>query len=265
VSDPRANKALGQHFLKDQKVIDQICNDFKSKAASLIEVGPGPGALTHQLHQSHLPMVVIERDQRFIASLQELLGENNVTHNDALEIDLEALFTQQLGQSPLWLVSNLPYNVSTPLLVKFIQCPSIKFMTLMFQKEVAQKVLDFSKSKNPMGSLMALTQTYFETRLLCQVPPGAFSPPPEVNSTVLSLNRLEKPKIALTQFKNFERFLRQLFQHKRKQSLSILKAYFPEPRLRQAFHSIGIKAEQRAESFTLEQVQNLFSVLTEDQ
>jgi 16S rRNA (adenine1518-N6/adenine1519-N6)-dimethyltransferase len=265
MSDPRANKALGQHFLKDSKVIDSICHDFTAVASSLIEIGPGPGALTTQLHQQGKPLLVIERDQRFITDLQNLLGADQVIHQDALEVDLEKIILERDYQSPIWLVSNLPYNVSTPLLVKFIQCPSLRYMTLMFQKEVAQKVFDFSKSKNPMGSLMALTLTYFEAKLLCQVPPGAFNPPPEVNSTVLSFSRIEHPKIPLSNFLVFERFLRQLFQHKRKQSLSILKAYFPEPRLRHSFHAVGIKAEQRAESFTLEQVQDLFMALTEDE
>lgn len=265
MTQPRANKALGQHFLQDSKVIQSICQDFKSVSKSIIEIGPGPGALTNVLSQQGLPMMVIERDQRFIADLQKLLGEKNVIHHDALEVDLEQIIHDQQLKSPVWLVSNLPYNVSTPLLVKFLQCPSLSFMTLMFQKEVAQKVFDFSKAKNPMGSLMALSLTYFESKLLCQVPPGAFIPPPEVNSTVLSFKRIEQPRISLKHIKIFERFLRQLFQHKRKQSLSAMKAHYPEPRLKHAFHHVGIKAEQRAESFSLEQIQNLFLALTEDE
>lgn len=260
---PRANKGLGQHFLRDSKVIERICNDFAEEARGLIEIGPGPQALTRELARLDKPFFVVEKDARFEGPLQELLGADHVVLADALEVDLASEIQKRQHPGPIWLVSNLPYNVSVPLLLRFIQTPAIEYMTLMFQKEVAQKVFDFTHGKNPMGSLMALTQTYFEVKLLCQVPPGAFVPPPEVNSTVLSLKRRAEPPLPLNGFPSFEKFLRQVFQFKRKQVLTVLKSSYPEPRVREALYRVGLAPEQRAESFTLDQLQNLYLAITE--
>lgn len=259
---PYAKKNLGQHFLKDDKVISLITENFKNEAHSLIEIGPGPGALTRPLAAHKKPMIVVERDWRFIDDLKSLLGPQNVIHNDALEVNLESLIEEQQLPSPRWLVSNLPYNISSPLLVKFLKIPTIDMMTLMFQREVAQKVFDFTQGKNGMGSLMALSQTYCDCRLLCQVPPGAFRPPPEVQSTVLSFKRKSDPPIPLDQFDHFESFLRKLFQFKRKQARGVLKSYYPIELIDHAFEHCQIDPNQRAESFTLTQLQNLFQSLT---
>jgi 16S rRNA (adenine1518-N6/adenine1519-N6)-dimethyltransferase len=258
---PYAKKNLGQHFLKEQKVISAITEDYASEAGSIIEIGPGPGALTQPLAALNLPMAVVERDWRFIDDLKTLLGEKRVVHNDALEVNLEELIEEQELPAPVWLVSNLPYNVSTPLLVKFLKIPAIKMMTLMFQREVAQKVFDFTEGKNAMGSLMALSQTYCDVKLLIQAPPGCFQPPPEVHSTVLSFKRIEEPVIALSELGAFEQFLRELFSFKRKQVQKVLRSSFEESLVHAALLQCGLKPDQRAESFTLDQVQQLFNAL----
>ncbi|ATH07049.1 ribosomal RNA small subunit methyltransferase A [Halobacteriovorax marinus] len=261
---PWADKNLGQHFLRSQNVIDSITNDFKEEAQAIIEVGPGPGILTEFLAKHELPFFVIEKDKRFPEYLEQFIPSEAITLSDALEIHLEDFFEQkEISNKDIWLVSNLPYNVSVPLLISFIKAPQIKYMTLMFQREVADKVISFMnpKKNKSMGSLLVLSQTYFDVSVLCQAPPGAFQPPPKVDSTVVSFKRRENPVIALSEFKQFESFLRKLFQFKRKQLGSVLKSHYSPEKLADAFEKSGVLRTDRAESFSLEIIQNLYKEL----
>lgn len=262
---PVAKKALGQHFLVDQKVITKITDDFADVSEAIVEVGPGPGILSEGLSQHKLPFHVIDKDERFPEYLKEFLPQENIHITDALEWDFEAGFKEwQWQEKTIWLVSNLPYNVSTPLLIKFLQAPSLKYMTLMFQREVADKIFAFDTRKGKaMNSLMALSQTYFDVSLLCKVPPGAFSPPPKVDSAVLSFKRREDSPVALSDFKKFEKFLRHLFQFKRKQMGKILKSNYSGEALERTWSALGLSPTTRAEALNLEEIQKLYSTLEE--
>jgi 16S rRNA (adenine1518-N6/adenine1519-N6)-dimethyltransferase len=263
---PVAKKALGQHFLVDQKIISKITDDFSQESEAIVEVGPGPGILSEGLSKHELPFQVIDKDERFPEYLKEFLPEENIHITDALEWDFEGGFKDWGWQEKtIWLVSNLPYNVSTPLLINFLQAPSIKYMTLMFQREVADKVfaIDTRKGK-AMNSLMALSQTYFDVGLLCKVPPGAFSPPPKVDSAVLSFKRKDTPIVPLADFKSFERFLRHLFQFKRKQMGKILKSNYSIECLEKTWNELSLSPQTRAEALTLEDIQKLYQTLKEN-
>ncbi len=245
----KANKDLGQHFLKDQNIISKICSDHPGETCGILEIGPGPGILTNRLAGLKRPYHVIEKDSRFEEMLNSLLNPDQITIGDALDEDLNFFDTT-------WLVSNLPYNVASPLLVKFLKLKNIKFMTLMFQKEVGNRILT-----TDMNSLGALSQNYFEISTLCQVPPGAFSPPPKVNSIVLSFKRRENPKVPLEQFEAFEKFLRTLFKMRRKQMGNVLKSDFEKDKVAKALNEINIKISERAENLTLENVIELYKRL----
>jgi 16S rRNA (adenine1518-N6/adenine1519-N6)-dimethyltransferase len=262
-SFPEANKSLGQHFLRDERAKAAIANDFADRARAIIEVGPGPGVLTQGLAAHGLPITLVEKDARFPELLKEFVAEENIILTDALEVNWEELIGARFGAGPgIWLASNLPYNVATPLLVAFLQAPSLSFMTLMFQREVADKVFAFdTREGKEMNSLMSLTQTFFDVKLLTKLPPGAFSPPPKVDSAVLSFERKENPVIEPGQFLIFETFLRKLFAHRRKQAQGVLKSYYTQEAIAAAFESAGIIHTARAESFKLEQVQLLFKLL----
>lgn len=263
---PQANKTLGQHFLVDKKVISKITEDFKEEAKAIVEVGPGPGILTENLSAHQLPLHVIDKDERFPEYLKKFVDEDKIHITDALEWDLEAGFKEwEYPENYIWMVSNLPYNVSTPLLIQFLKAPSLKYMTLMFQREVADKVFPIdTRVGKAMNSLLALSQTYFEVSLLCKVPPGAFNPPPKVDSAVLSFTRRDQPKVALENFKSFESFLRTLFQFKRKQMGSNLKSRYPKEKLEKALSQCGLERSQRAESLKLEDIQNLYIELEQE-
>jgi 16S rRNA (adenine1518-N6/adenine1519-N6)-dimethyltransferase len=261
---PKANKALGQHFLIDQDIIRKITMDFAERAKAIIEVGPGPGVLTKDLAAHKLPLHVVDKDERFPEYLKEFLSEESIHIEDALAFDFEAAFDlwSWSDLAPIWLVSNLPYNVSTPLLVKFLQVEKISLMTLMFQREVADKAFPIDTRKGKaMNSLMALCQTFFAVELLCKVPPGAFDPPPKVDSAVLSFERLENTVIPLQQFKAFEKYLRKVFAQKRKQLGTVLKPHYKAELLANAFEENGILRTVRAESLELSDIQNLFKSL----
>ena len=259
---PTTDKSLGQHFLRDQNIIQQICKDFSNQAEAIVEIGPGPGILTEHLALLGLPFVVIEKDTRFEVYLEQFLAADQITMGDALQVHLTQFFEdKKIAGKKIWLVSNLPYNIATPLLVNFLQAPEIKYMTLMFQKEVADKVFPFATTKNFMGSLLVLCQTFFECELLIKVPPGAFQPPPKVDSAVLTFTRREIPLVPLAEFRTLEKFLRHMFSQRRKQIGGVLKSYYLPAKIKESFDSLGLETTLRAEVLTLEQVLELYRKL----
>ena len=256
---PVANKELGQHFLRDQKVIQAITQDFKDMAELIVEVGPGPGVLTQGLSKHELPFYVIEKDERFPEILKEHLPLENIFLEDALKFNWEHFLKKEDVQNKkIWLVSNLPYNISAPLLMQFMRIPEIKFMTLMFQKEVGEKTYYRQHEKNQMSSLLALGQTYFKTKMLCKVMPGAFSPPPKVDSVVVSYERRETPEIPFNEFIPYELFLRHIFSQKRKQLGSVLKSLMTQEQLAILWEKSQVLPTVRAEGLSLAEVQKLF-------
>ena len=217
-----ADKSLGQHFLHDSHIIEKIASTVPAEAQAIVEVGPGRGALTRHLARHPLPLHAIEKDPRFAPLLAPFVPAENIHFQDALKMDFSLLPSKDV-----WLVSNLPYNVGVPLTRKFIALPQITSMTLMFQREVAEKILATS-----MNSLKALVQNYFTCRRLLNVPAGAFTPPPQVRSTVIVFSRTVNPVVPLQELDSYEQFLRQLFNHKRKQIKTILRRMMPDRRCR---------------------------------
>lgn len=258
---PRANKDLGQHFLRDQKIISGITNDHADKADVIVEIGPGPAVLTEFLSKHGLDLHVIEMDQRFNEYLEKFVSSENIYFEDALKFNWGKFIEENnLSDKKIWLVSNLPYNVSAPLFVSFLKISQIKFMTLMFQKEVGEKTYQHPTKKNQMNSLLALGQNFFESKLLLKVHPGAFSPPPKVESVVVTYQRKENPEVALSEFDSFEGFLRILFQFRRKQLGSVLSQKLGNKK-DQYFANLPIKATVRAETLTHNEVYLLYKEL----
>lgn len=256
---PQALKDLGQHFLNCPKVIKSITEDFHEEASGILEVGPGPGVLTEFLAKHELPIHVVEKDPRFPPYIAPHIGESAITLADALKVDLNQIIDHSKLGSKVWLVSNLPYNVSVPLLRRFMDIHSIQMMTLMFQREVANKAfaIDTPKKKS-MNSLMALCQSYFDLTVNCHVPPGSFTPPPKVDSTVLSFTRKRETFLPLDQLGSLEKFLRQCFQFKRKTLVKNLGNIMKRDQLLPFFDEQGLSPLIRAEALTLEQIQSLY-------
>lgn len=253
---PTANKSFGQHFLSSPSVIKKITSPLPEGTEAIVEIGPGPAVLTPHLASYELPMYVIEMDERFVELLAPVVGEDRVFRQDALEFNWND-FLGKTGLQNIWLVSNLPYNVSVPLTLSFLRIPEIKNMTLMYQKEVAEKILP-KETRNAMGSLHALCLSQFDIKHVVHAPPGAFVPPPKVDSQVLSFSRKEKPLLDLLDIDTFEIYLRLVFAQRRKQLGGILKKEWGQEKTLSCLNAAGLDPQIRAEALTYEQVLKMF-------
>lgn len=256
---PRADKDLGQHFLKDINVIEKITNDFESECDIIVEVGPGPAILSKRLAQKNKPYFFIEKDERFKEQLEEITSTENQFFTDALNFKWKDFIqSNKLESKKIWLVSNLPYNISSPLFISFLQVPEIHFMSLMFQKEVGEKTYIRQGVKNQMGSLLSLSLNYFTPRKLINVHPGAFHPPPKVESVVVSYQRNQSPTVSINEFKDFEKFLRLTFSMKRKQLGSVYKSLLDKEKVKRLLEKSNIAATIRAEALRIEDIFSLY-------
>lgn len=253
---PEANKSFGQHFLNSPTVISKITSPIPNGTDAIVEIGPGPAVLTPHLAKYQLPLFVIEMDERFVELLDPIVGTEHIFRQDALLFDWNS-FLQKHQFKSIWLVSNLPYNVSVPLTTSFLRIPEIKHMTLMYQKEVAQKILP-NDPRNAMGSLHALTSSQFELKHVVYAPPGAFVPPPKVDSQVLGFKRKERPEICLEEIDAFEKYLRLIFSQKRKQLGGILKSHWGHEETLKRLALSEIDPKVRAEALSYSQVLKLF-------
>jgi 16S rRNA (adenine1518-N6/adenine1519-N6)-dimethyltransferase len=221
-----------------------------------VEVGPGPAVLTPHLAEYKKPLYVIEMDERFVEILAPVVGAENIFRQDALEFNWND-FLKTKNFKSVWLVSNLPYNVSVPLTLAFLRIPEITQMTLMYQKEVAQKILP-NDLRNAMGSLHVLMQTQFDLSHVVYAPPGAFVPPPKVDSQVLNFKRKSTPLIPLSEIDVFEVFIRLIFANRRKQLGGILRKEWGAEKAIKSMEQAGLSMEIRAEALTLNQVLKLY-------
>ena len=187
------------------------------------------------------------------------MKEENLHFQDALQFDWpKFIVDNQLEDKKIWLVSNLPYNISVPLLMGFMKVPQIQYLSLMFQKEVGDKTFWRDGEKNQMGSLLSLSMNYFDTKKLMSVNPACFSPPPKVDSIVVSFTRKADPEISLEEFKEFEIFLRATFQQKRKQLGSVLKTLIHKDKKDQFFEDANVLPTIRAEGLKLKDIYSLY-------
>lgn len=255
---PQANKSFGQHFLSSQNVIQKITSPLPEGIDAIVEIGPGPAVLTPHLAKYKLPLFVIEMDERFVEILGPVVGPNNIFRQDALLFDWKAFLEKHQFKS-IWLVSNLPYNVSVPLTLSFLRIPEITHMTLMYQKEVAQKILP-NDPRNAMGSLHAMCLSQFELKHVVYAPPGAFVPPPKVDSQVLGFKRKSNPDITLGHIDAFESYLRLVFGQRRKQLGGILKNDWGAEKAQKCLSEAGIDPQVRAEALSYQQVLKLFGI-----
>ncbi len=192
-----ANKALGQNFLLDTQLLSRIASVPGDLQDSLVfEVGPGPGGLTQALLQAGAKVKAVERDERCLPALQELSNhfpdQLNIINDDALKIDLSQLF-----DTPFHIVSNLPYNVGSALLIKWLSSadwpPAWQSLTLMFQREVADRIVA-KAGASAYGRLSILAQWRCDAKLAMSVHRSAFTPPPKVMSAIVHLTPKEQPK-----------------------------------------------------------------------
>ncbi len=245
---------MGQHFLLDPGITGRIAAAAGPLAGcDLIEIGPGPGGLTRALLESEARQVwAVEKDPRCLDALADLAavypGRLTVIAGDALELE-----SWRLGVAPRKLVANLPYNVGTPLLLAWLkalaQDPTcLSSLTLMFQKEVAQR-LGAQPREPAYGRLSVITQWLCHVESCFDLPPGAFRPPPKVTSSVVRLTPRAAPLVPVS-LACLERVTAAAFGQRRKMLRQSLKSLGGDPKA--LLQAVGIEETRRAETLSVE-------------
>ena len=238
-----AKKQLGQHFLADRHYIDRIVMAVNPKDGDrLVEIGPGQGAITLPLLRVHPELTVIEFDRDLIAPLTaaaEPLGELTIVHRDVLRVDL----TELAGGQKIRLVGNLPYNISSPILFHALEhAAAIQDMHFMLQKEVVDRMAAGPGSK-VYGRLSVMLQAYCEVTALFVVPPGAFRPPPKVDSAVARLLPRDPARIGIHDHARFAEVVKAAFGQRRKTLRNALNNVVSA----EQFIAAGVRPDARAE------------------
>jgi 16S rRNA (adenine1518-N6/adenine1519-N6)-dimethyltransferase len=250
VNDRR--RALGQHFLRDAGIARAIVTLVAPTASDLVvEIGPGEGALTGELAPRAGRLIALEVDPVLAARLRPRFPAAEIVDADARTWDYGTLAAPPGGR--VLVVGNLPYSVGKPILMALVEArTAIDAMALMLQREVAERVAAAPGGKT-YGSLSVLTQLYCDVRIALRVPPGAFRPPPKVESAVLRLDVLRSPRVPLADERRFHTVVRAAFAQRRKTLANALAAGLGRPAdaIRLAAEAAGIDPARRAETLTI--------------
>jgi len=248
-----AQKALGQNFLFDLNLTGRIARAAGPlEGQTVVEIGPGPGGLTRALLANGAGRVIaIERDRRCMPALAEIAahypGQLDVVDGDALAVDLCGL----LGGSPARIVANLPYNIGTPLLVGWLSAgswpPWWSSLTLMFQREVAERIVATPEQRAAYGRLAVLANWRCETKILFDVPKTAFVPQPKITSSIVQLVPRRQPEPCDRRL--LEQVTLAAFGQRRKMLRQSLKAVFPDPVA--MIEAAGLSPTMRAEEVSV--------------
>ena len=258
-------KSLGQNFLVDQSVPRDIVDGADVGPEDLvIEIGPGVGTLTAQLLKIAKRVVAIELDDTLIPILTEELGgysNFSLIHNDALKVNFDEIIGDEKSVK---LVANLPYYVTTPIIVKLLkERHKFKSLTIMIQKEVAER-MNAEPGNKDYGALTLLVQYYCNTKIVRKVPPACFIPRPKVDSIVIRLDKLDEPKVKVDNEKLFFDIIRNSFNMRRKTLWNGVKSIGPaKEKLEEAFEKAGVDPKRRGETLTIQEFATLSNCINE--
>lgn len=261
------SKSLGQNFLINPAVCPRMADACaESHGEGVVEIGPGIGVLTQELAQRFRRVVCYELDSRLLPVLEETLADyDNVTvrNEDVLKADLDALFRETFGGMRVSVCANLPYYITSPILM-FLLENRFPFanLTVMVQKEAAERVCAPVGSRLA-GALTAAVHYYAEPEKLFSVSRGSFMPAPNVDSTVMRLTVREKPAVEVADEAHFFRLIAAAFAQRRKTAVNSISAGMglPKQSVADALLALGMDANVRAETFTLEDFAALSAAL----
>lgn len=244
---PRARKRFGQHFLTRPSVARRIVDlAGLTGRESVLEIGPGQGALTHMLEEKAAHLYLVEIDRDLAESLRiEYADKPNVDliEGDVLKTDLESLLQRH---APVAMVANLPYNISSPVLMKTLDTPQLfSRIVLMLQREVAERICARPGTK-AYGGLSIVIQLVATTQAAFSVPPGAFSPQPKVHSSVVVIEPLDPMPLTSSERIAVRRVVRTAFSRRRKQLANALAPLFADPR--EILRDLDIDPQRRPET-----------------
>ena len=262
----RPRKRFGQHFLHDPGVLRRIVEAIAPAAGdAIVEIGPGEGALTFLLAERAGRLLALEVDETLVKGLRSRLGALShveVCPADARRFEYSTLPTLRPSpQGRVVVVGNLPYSASKPILERLVEArTAVSEMVLTLQKEVAERVAAGPGSKR-YGALSVLTQLYCEARLALTIPPGAFRPPPKVDSAVLHLRVLAAPRVAVRDEGSLHRLVKAAFSQRRKTLANTLAGGLAVSvaTARRWLGAAGIDPARRAETLSLEEFSRLNS------
>ncbi|MFQ5442447.1 MAG: 16S rRNA (adenine(1518)-N(6)/adenine(1519)-N(6))-dimethyltransferase RsmA [Thermodesulfobacteriota bacterium] len=260
----RAKKRLGQHFLKDRFVIARIIKAAGvSEGEHVVEIGPGPGYLTEGLLGAGAIVTAIELDRDMCGFLREKFSGVegfNLIQGDALKVDFFELSGQK-GE-PFKVVSNPPYNITGPLLFRLLEARGLlKGVVLTIQKEVAARIVSGPGSKE-YGILSVLLQVHFDVKSCFKISRSQFTPAPKVDSVVVSLTPLERPRVEVEDERFFTTVVKAAFGRRRKTLLNALTSLGAgKAELKVAMESAGVNSGRRAETLSLEEFSTLAGAL----
>lgn len=249
-----AKKSLGQNFLLDLNLTSKIARYAGNlEQSDVLEIGPGPGGLTRSLlNEGARKVVAIEKDTRCIAALEEVqtrfTGKLKIVEGDALSTEVRQYLTH-----PVQIIANLPYNIGTELLVRWLNSttwPSFwQSMTLMFQKEVANRIVASPGSK-AYGRLSVMAQWRCNTKIAFNIPATAFTPPPKVESSIVYFEALKEPRFP-AEVNKLEFVVSKAFNQRRKMLRGALKGHFKN--VEEGLLAIGVVPTKRAENVTIQE------------
>jgi 16S rRNA (adenine1518-N6/adenine1519-N6)-dimethyltransferase len=259
------SKSLGQNFLIDDTVLEDIIQAADITPDDLvIEIGPGVGTLTRLLLQRAKKVCAVELDTDLIPILNEELKDfDNLTiiHGDALKVDFREIIGEEKSVK---VVANLPYYVTTPIISRLLKGDyNFSSITIMIQKEVAERIAAKENTKE-YGALSLLVQYHCSVDVVRRVSPAAFIPQPKVDSMVIKLNKLPKPRVDVSDEEFFFKVIRESFNMRRKTlSNSLKNLKIDKEKLQKAFEDSGIDPKRRGETLSIEEFAKLAECIKE--
>lgn len=262
-------KKFGQNFLIDTHVLERIIDEAGiTKDDFVVEIGPGIGTMTQYLCEAAGSVAAVEIDKNLIPILADTLSEYDnveIIHNDILKVDIAALADEKNGGRPIKVVANLPYYITTPIIMGLFESHvPIESITVMVQKEVADRMQCGPGSKD-YGALSLAVQYYAKPEIVATVPPNCFMPRPNVGSAVIRLTRHENVPVDVTDERLMFRLIRASFNQRRKTLVNGLKnssdLNYTKEQIEAAITAIGQPLTIRGEALTLEQFAQLANEL----
>lgn len=247
------SKKLGQNFLTDDTIAKQIINKIVGAPQTIIEVGPGKGALTKHIINKAPNIVLIELDKRLASDLSSLYKNKEnikIINNDVLEVDFAPI---KSGETVL--VSNLPYSISTPMMLHFLKQQTIEVFYCVLQKELADRLVSQPQRKE-YGSISVLVQYYCDIEFLMAIDKKSFSPQPKVQSSFI---KIIKKNIPYNQ--EFNNFIRNCFRFKRKTLVNNLKALYPQEKILCVLKQLKIDNNIRAEAISVDTIYQIYQLI----
>lgn len=268
----KANKSLGQNFLINDEVIENIIKSSNlSKEDMVIEIGPGLGTLTKRLLEEAGKVLCVELDKKMINILQDRFSENNkfeVINEDILKVDLNQIIKENKKDNNIKnvkIVANLPYYITTPIIMKLLEEKlEIESITVMIQKEVADRLIEIPGGKNT-GAITYTVYYYCESEKIMEVPNSSFIPEPEVTSEVIKMNLRKTPAVELENPKIMFMIIKSAFMQRRKTLLNALtnsKVFINKEEGTQILNKLNLDINIRAESLSIQDFANIAKLIS---